>query len=186
MSHKQRVSTIVALLILTALPAMAGGGLGITGSYWNTDQSGDNIGLGFLADVAFTNSPVDLEFRVAFIKGLDPGNRFPDFSIDATPVELGVSYNFNRGGVNPYIGGGIGYYVLDVNRVDGRANIQNENGLYGVGGVDIPIGGNWALLGEAMYRSVKAEVEGEGLADFDVLGVDLSGFSANVGFVWRW
>jgi hypothetical protein len=184
-----RTAFVVMLLALAVTPAYAGGGIGVTGSWWDTSEAGDDVGWGIIADLSLTaQSPVDLELRYASIRELTGEFEDPLFTLDVEPIEIGVSYNFNRGGVNPYLGGGFGFYMLRATRLDSAhdLDIQDENGWYLVGGVDLPIGGHWALLGEVMYRSVKSQLEGEGLADFDVLRVDLSGAAANVGFVWRW
>jgi outer membrane protein with beta-barrel domain len=74
----------------------------------------------------------------------------------AIPLELGLRFPLSRTSrVTPYLGGGLGYYLLDGD----SPKIQNELGVYGVLGADIRLGDRWGLSIEGAYREVGGDLD---------------------------
>lgn len=101
--------------------------------------------------------------------------RFSSYDIDeggltrAIPLELGLLIPLVRESqrVTPYVGAGLGYYLLDGD----APGLDDELGAYGVLGADIWLGRRWGLSVEGGYREVGGNL-------------DLSGptFKAGLGF----
>lgn len=171
---------VLAILALCAAPALAGG-LAITASYWDPDDVDDDVGLGFKLEFA-ADARWDVEFRGAYFEELEsePGGAF---SLEAVPLDAGIAINFNRyGNANPFLGVGGSYYLLDTD----RGLIDDEFGWYAVAGLEVGVHERWAILFEALYRDVQAEVEGNDLGDITSIPLDLGGGAANLGLMLRW
>lgn len=187
----KRLWLLACALALVAMPSWASG-IGAGVSYWDTSDAEDDNGFGI--KVAFdVGQEWSVDLRAAFFDGhgLISGPR--EISIEATPIDLGIAYNFQTGGkVTPYVGGGLNYtlyksevynFVLDQPE---SSRIKDEPGWYAVLGVDIPVQSHLAFYLEAMYRQNKPQVQGDGLAAFDKIPVDFAGAAATVGLVYTW
>lgn len=181
-----------ALIVMSVLAALAApswaGGVGPMVAYWDTADAGDDNGLGF--KLGFDLGPsLDFDVRVAFLDGFANVQQGRLFALEATPIDIGISYGFNPSGpVSPYLGGGLSYVVFDA-EVVGRAEgtrVSDEAGWYAVGGLEVPIGGSFRLFGEVLYRQVKAQIEGDDIRTFVKADVDFAGPGANAGILFSW
>ena len=91
-----------------------------------------------------------LDFRFSYYdvneKGLDR----------AVPLEVGLLFPLSRTSkVTPYLGVGLGYYLLDGD----SPKIENKLGVYGVLGADIRLGKRWGLSVEGGYREVGGDLD---------------------------
>lgn len=186
----------IVTLLLTTWPAAASD-LSLFGSYWQPsdfdDTAGGGLRFGFGGVVQFelrgTYYP-DITEDLNELLDTDD-SPLDDFELKAIPAEAGIVFNFARdSGVSPYLGGGATYYILDTN----VGEVDDEAGFYVVGGIRAGgARGGVGLVAEAMYRSVEGSVrfDPEDFEDIDDIDfedefdLDLSGFAANVGIVFR-
>jgi opacity protein-like surface antigen len=174
-----------------AAPSWASGiGGGVT--YWDTADAEDDNGFGMKL-VFDVGSKWNIDFRAGFFDGhgLVSGPR--TIAIEATPIDLGISYDFQtKSKVTPYVGGGFNYtlYKSEVFNVlidqPESSRIKDEPGWYALIGIDIPIQKAIAVYIEGTYRQNKPTVQGDGLAAFDEIPVDFAGAGATVGLVYTW
>lgn len=172
------------LSALCAVPSHAGS-FGFFGTYWDTKDADHGWGGGVRSSFG---DAVQFDLRGTYYNDLrrDAGPR--DFELHAAPIDAGVSFHFlNAGAVEPYLGGGASYFLLDTNRGD----IDDEVGYYGVGGIEVGTSETGPrFFVEAMYRDVRGTLRDDPddeLPDVsDRIRLQLRGISANLGLVWRW
>lgn len=176
---KKHILIALAVLGLAALPATATE-FAVGGAYWDTKDADQALGisskLGFglveLRGSYFSDVTADTE----------PERR--DFEVSDVVLEAGLKWDFAEDErVNPYVGGGIGYHLLDTSR--GDAN--DEVGWYAAGGVDIATQAGFGINLEGIYRGIEATVDNVG-DDTDIrdeVDLDLDGFGINAGLVWK-
>lgn len=185
--------TFMALGVLTLLaaPAMAGS-VGVFGSWWETDEADGSAGGGVLLDFD-VGGGIDLEFRGTYFDDLtavieEPNGPF-DAPFSAAVLDFGITYNFGRvkgKNTNFYLGGGASYLTMDLDEND-QGNVDDEVGWFVLAGVDTPIGGNWVVFFEAMWREAEMEIKGSDLGFSTVeTGVDMRGAEGKLGFAFRW
>ncbi|HEV8577738.1 MAG TPA: outer membrane beta-barrel protein [Thermoanaerobaculia bacterium] len=175
---KRQILWTVAVLALLAGPASAAD-FGLFGSYWDTKDADQALGVGGKVDFARF-----LELRASYFSDLtaDTSPESRDFELKALPLEAGVNFKFAQSDrVQPYVGGGIGYYLLDTNRGD----IDDETGWYGVIGANIKGSSNLGFMVEGIYRGMEATVRGDDPGDItgDV-DIDFGGLGVNAGLLW--
>lgn len=185
----KRIATVLGVLVvLSTVPGWAGG-ITLMATYWDSDQAGDSSLLGVKIDME-ASPHLDIELRASAL-GEDFGTegQGTPFQLEAAPLELGFAYVFNREAtVTGFLGAGLGFYLLEVERPepDRLATVDDEAGWYLAGGFELGFHQNGAVLLEVMWRTVEAELDGDGLDDFDTLGVDLTGPAVNFGIQYRW
>ncbi|MGH9382646.1 MAG: outer membrane beta-barrel protein [Thermoanaerobaculia bacterium] len=185
----KRVAMVLGMSLVVAVPSFAGG-IGIFGAWWDSDEVDEDVGLGLELDIP-VSPRVDLQLRGAHYDQLEADmNGFP-VVVEAAPLDLGVAWHFLTppSRVRPRLQGGLTYFVLssdirDVGVESGR--IKDELGYYGGAGLDVRLAGYWAVYGDALYRSGKAEIQGEGLHGFSFRDLDLSGVSLHLGIKLLW
>lgn len=164
----KKILSAAALTLLLAVPAPAAELAGF-GAYWSTSDAEDALGVGARLRAGY------FELRATYFSDVtaDTDPEPADFEVSAVPLEAGLAYRFPvRGGtiVNPYVGAGLGYYLLDTSFGD----IDDESGWYAVAGADFGgLAQGLGFLAEGMYRNVETST------------FDLSGFAVNAGIVWR-
>lgn len=191
------LTSMVTLLLAAAVPATASE-LALFGSYWKTEDFDETAGGGLR--IGFGSGVVQFELRGTYYPDLTEDlnelldtddSPLDDFELKAIPAEAGILINFAQGSsVSPYIGGGATYYLLDTN----LGEVDDEAGFYVVGGLRAGgTSGGVGFLAEVMYRNVEGSVtfDPEDFEDIDDVdfeddfALDLSGFAANVGIVFR-
>ena len=177
---------ILVMLMAIGLGAVAAtaGGVGVFGSYWDTEDLGPGFGGGlkFKADIA---EYFAVEFRASCITKFDDWEG--DDELYVIPLEGALLVNLPLGEEVPitvYGGGGGGYAILpEADDVD----YDDEFCFFGIGGVELGLGESASLFGEVQYRFLEidgAEVDGVDI-DADDDGGELTGLSFNAGLLFR-
>jgi hypothetical protein len=86
------------------------------------------------------------------------------------PLEAGVKFRFNKGIINPYVGGGFGYYQFKEELPDNEVR-EKKMGFIGQAGCFVKIGGYLTLDLFANYRSCK--ISSDSLPEFNFGGLNL-------------
>lgn len=193
MTKIKHVLPALFLAGLLASPALATD-FGIYGSFWDTDALGETAGGG--VKLGFGEGLVRFEVRGSYFPDLsedfdqlieDGELETGDFEVKATVPEAGITFNFApESRFQPYVGVGGSYYSLDTNRFE----LDDEIGYYGVAGFHVGgADGGPAFFAEAMYRKADATIQNDDINDPDdfqgKVELDLSGFSANAGILFR-
>jgi outer membrane protein W len=175
----------VLVLALIAAPAAADNDFALSGAYWNTDDADEAMGV--TGKVRFNI----LELRATYFSDVtaDTTPERNDFEVKTIPLEAGLAFQFAEDApVNPYVGGGAGYYLLDSDAGD----IDDEVGYYGVVGANFGRMENIGFNVEAIYRNMEATVRTppEQLDDEEPeidenVDLQLGGIGVNFGVVWR-
>lgn len=175
---KRQILWTMAVLALLAGPASAAD-FGLFGSYWDTKDADQALGVGGKIDFARF-----LELRASYFSDLtaDTSPESRDFELKALPLEAGVNFKFAQNDrVQPYVVGGIGYYLLDTNRGD----IDDETGWYGVVGANFKGRSNLGFMVEGIYRGMEATVRGDDPDDITgKVDIDFGGLGVNAGLLW--
>ena len=176
-----------ALVALVAVsPAAADNSFGVFGAYHNTEDVDESTGGGLRTRLGW------LDLRASFLNDLtrDTSPESLDFELQAVPLEAGVAFDFmDDARWNPYVGGGLSYFLLDSDTVE----IDDQAGFYGVLGSEFGMRENLNLMVEAVYRNMEADVERDpdNFDDIDDITledestVELGGLGVNVGVSWR-
>lgn len=159
-------------------------GVGVFGSYWDTDDLGPGYGGGlkFNADLA---DYLAVELRASCITQFDDWKGDDDLFV--IPLEVGLLLNFPLGTELPitlYGGGGGGYAIMP--KAD-DVDLDDDFTFYGVAGVEVALGGSVSIFAEALYRYLKvdgAESHGEDI-DFGNDKARFSGWGVNAGLMLR-
>ena len=100
--------------------------------------------------------------------------------VDTVPITLSVLlYPIPVGPLQPYLVGGIGFYLSDITVADGPSNDTSNVGAHLGGGLDIRLGSSWALHGDVRY--VIRELDTNGLG---VSSLDADGWQVQVGLTY--
>lgn len=166
------------------------------GTYWDTDRLDEAFGGGIAVGIPL-GEVVELDLRASYLEELnddafdaifdDDEDVFQETTVEMLPLDVGLRFNLQRrGAVNPYIGAGGTYYLLDSNVGN---DIDDEVGYYGMIGARFGDAQGAGFFTEILYRKVEATVVNNDLDDFDLdesVSLDLDGFSAIAGFRWSW
>jgi hypothetical protein len=182
-------------LLLPAFGAQASG-LAVFGSYWDTDALGDTAGAGVKLSLPMGQT-FNFDLRGTYYEPFDKealrdelddvfddevDREIFDSEVDIIPLEAGFSFNLGQGAVQPTLGAGVSYFMLDHDRFE----IDDEVGWYGSVGLNFANEGSVGFFLEGLYRTAEGEVtEDEDDVDFDRVTIDLDGFAANAGVVFR-
>ena len=179
--------TIVALLALafSAGAALATGGVGVFGSYLDSEDLGPGFGGGikFKADLAEFFA---VDFRASCLTQFDEWEGDDDLFV--IPLEAGLLLTLPLGDEVPvtlYGGGGGGYAIIpEADDID----FDDSFCFYGIGGIELGLGEGASLFAEAQYRILEVdgfEVDGDEFDFDDGDEGDLSGLGLNAGLLFR-
>jgi len=189
----KRAFLALGLLALLAVPASAGGGVGLHAGWVDMSDADNDAGWGLLVQFGLTQH-VDIQlrgtdFRSMTVAASSSNDLDNDFEFQATLLDLGFTYNFTKDGrkLTPYLGGGGTYYLLD-STPDSNGRVGDEYGWYGLAGLSLPIAKRWDLYVEGMWRDAKMTIKGDdlGFGGPVDLGVDLNGPQVNLGLAFAW
>ncbi len=177
----RRVLMLTLVTCMLAAPAYAGG-FALFGSWYEANDRDETAGVGGRIEIGDTWS-LDLAATwYGEVKGPPTDNGVAVDEFRLLPVDVGVGYRFKvAGSVTPFVGAGVSVFFLDAEPV----RISNQVGWYARAGLDVHLFGNFFLFGEAFWREADAEYK------FDEGGletrtdVNVGGFGANIGAVWR-
>lgn len=176
----KKVTTLLFASLLIPSLAMAGA-LGGYFSHIDTEDAGESDGFGVKLALNYS-STASLDIRVAVF------DEFEDLDdLELIPIEVGLTfYPGKLDKFKPYLGLGVGYYLLDTDAVD----LDDELGWYGTAGLELPVADSLSLFIEAQYRQIEGTYEGDNF-DLDNINDDradleLEGFSLNAGILLEW
>ena len=183
------VGMIVAvLLVVPATASEIAGGV----AFMDAEEADDDVGANVRLSLDVGES-WNIDLRASFFNGHGFVQPVRTVNIEATPIDLGLSYDFNPAGrVSPYVGGGVSYMLFKSsadNTVLGEtepSRVKDEPGWYALIGVKGPLGGRIGFYLEGVYRQVETDVQGDGLAAFDSISVDFAGAGAAAGLSFNW
>lgn len=173
------------LVVLLALPAVsfASGSLGVFGSLWQPKDFDD--GYGVSGKLQLGQKGFITEIRAGYFEGIKGTGALKDLEVEVNPFEVGIALRAGDRYFSPFLGAGVGYYLLNGNS-DGGGQYQVDDvvGWYAVGGCEFELGEHSSIHFEVQVRDVTGTVEGDD--PLDTKGeesLDLSGFVASVGLV---
>lgn len=191
------ILTILAVVLLSASPAMASG-FSLFGSYADTTDAGDTFGGGIGLGIPFGESGFGLDLRATYYQEVtdegadaifdDDEEFFQEDSLEILPIDAGLRYQFNTDGpFNPYVMGGFSYFLLDTTREG--LSVDDETGFYVGLGSRFGDPDGVGFFAEALYRSTEATLERERFDNDDIdleddVAIDLDGIAVNAGVVW--
>jgi len=187
MRGKPRILCLFWIGIAVMTTPASASGFALFGSYWSPHDTADGSFGGGLMFSGSLGKVCALDVRGSYFDRVTEtsGNIDPDVQI--IPLEAGLRINFlGDQPVNPFIGGGVGYYFFDTD----FGELGDEPGYYLVAGIEAGKAKGVSLLLEAIYRKVDGTIEVEPASFLPILvdettHVDFSGFGANVGLSWR-
>ena len=174
----RRTVLVVACLTLRAAPAWAGGGFHLFGTYGEVNEWTKSGGFGARLSVGGEKLVVDLTatwFPEESGKiGYHGGQAFYD-DLQIAPVELGLRYVFSPGQTwRPYIGGGVSYFVADLN----VGSVDDEAGFYGMLGLIRHGAGTIGAYGEVLFRQAELSYQ---VAHGVTIDEDVGGLAGVIG-----
>ncbi len=176
-----RKALLVLGICILAVPAWAGGGYSLFGTWTEINEDASALGAGVRVSVGGQNWVGDLTWT--WLEGQDNVSTIAGYedSVQVIPTDLGIRYLFNtQGSFKPYIGVGATYFWVNLN--DGGA--ENPWGGYGILGFSI--GQSRArFFAEAIYRYGSSDVTYQVTPVASVTGsMDVGGWGANAGVIW--
>ena len=188
---KKTILGVLLALVLVPLAFAAGdgaGGLGVFGSWWDSQDYGALYGGGvrFGAEIF---SGLALEARASYLvsEQLDDvvEGRSVSTELELVPLEAALTWTLDVSeAIKPYVGAGAGYYLKNVNwdsdDVIEDAEENDSVGYFALAGANV-LFGNVALFAEAKYNVVQDDDEWRWQGDDVKQKNSLDGFAANVG-----
>ena len=173
---------IFALFVMAgATAARADGSLAVMGSYWNPKDFQDNLGFG--GKLRLGGNSFGVELRASYFESVKENDGIGNADLQIYPFEAGLVLRAADQEFSPYLGGGVGYYVLNGNSSSGRFQVDDEVGWYATAGAELSIGKSSAIFGEALYRGVTGTVHEDDIHNVQSdVSIDLSGLVVNFGF----
>jgi len=150
------------------------------------DDTGWGPGVKYEQDI---NERFVGEARLSYIQATDS-----DDDTSVIPLEFGALARFPSDTMELYAGGGIGYYMYDLD-IPGGYGIDDpsEFGFYIMGGIRAPISPTAMFFAEGKFTQAEFEetsdverFSGPGYYGWRVVSVEggLDGFGANLGVLW--
>ena len=176
-----RKALLVLAICMLAVPAWAGGGFSLFGSYSELTDDTTAAGVGARFSFGGHNWVGDLSWTwFASQENVDTIFGYED-KVQVIPTDLGIRYLFNTSGsFRPYVGAGVTFFYVNLN--DGKAD--NTLGWYGTFGFNVGRG-KAKFFAEALYRDGSTDAEYRLNPNEVVDGpMDVGGFGVNVGVAW--
>lgn len=188
---KKTIVGILLALVLVPLAFAAGdgaGGLGVFGSWWDSQDYGALYGGGvrFGAEIF---SGLALEARASYLVSEDRDDvvegRLVSTEMELVPLEAAVTWTLDvSDALKPYVGAGAGYYLKNVDwkadDIIDEADDKDSVGYFALAGLNVVLG-HVVLFGEAKYNVVQNDDEWRWQGSDVKVKNSLDGFAANVG-----
>lgn len=176
----RKVLLVLGICIL-AVPAWAGGGYSLFGSWSEINEDGSAPGAGMRLTAGDSNWVGDLTWT--WLQSQDDVDTIAGRAdkLQVIPTDLGIRYLFNtQGSFKPYIGAGGTFFYVNVN--DGDAD--NAFGGYAMLGFNLGQS-RTRFFAEAIYRFGSSDVTySPNPADAITASMDVGGFGINAGIMW--
>ncbi len=181
----------IGLVLLVVVPAGASE-IAIGAAFMDADEADNDVGITtkFILDVG---DRWNIDVRASFFDGHGFVHPQRTLGIEATPIDVGISYDFHpTGKPSAYVGAGLNYTLFKstaINTGSGmgeQSRVKDEPGWYALVGFKGPLTGRIGYFVEGIYRQNKANVQGDGLAAFDNIGVNFAGGTAAAGLSYNW
>lgn len=190
---KKSIVGILLVLVLVPLTYAAGdgaGGLGVFGSWWDSQDYGALYGGGIRLGAEIF-SGIALEARVSYLASDTQDEvvegRGVSTDLDLVPLEAVVSWTLDvSDAIKPYVGAGAGYYLKNVDwkasadDIIDDADDKDSVGYFALAGANVVLG-PVVLFGEAKYNIVQDDDEWRWQGSDTKQKNSLDGFAANVG-----
>ena len=188
---KKAILGVVLVLVLVPLAFAAGdgaGGVGVFGSWWDSQDYGALYGGGvrFGGEIF---SGLALEARVSYLTSETQDDvvegRNVSTDLELVPLEAAVTWTLDvSDAIKPYVGAGAGYYLKNVDwkadDVIDEADDKDSVGYFALAGANIVLG-RVVLFGEAKYNVVQNDDEWRWQGSDVEQKNSLDGFAANIG-----
>ncbi len=188
---KKTIVGILLVLVLVPLAFAAGdgaGGLGVFGSWWDSQDYGALYGGGVrLGFEVF--SGLALEARVSYLVSEDRDEivdgRTVSTELELVPLEAAVTWTLDvSDAIKPYVGAGAGHYLKNVDwkadDVIDDADDKDSVGYFALAGANVLLG-PVVLFAEAKYNIIQNDDEWRWQGSDTKQKNSLDGFAANVG-----
>ena len=174
----RRSSIMVVVVVLAFASGVWARGAGVEfgtyGSYMDTDDLGEGLGLGAKLELQAIDW-VSIDARASYILFNDP-------DVDLVPLELAALVNIPLADeqIVPYAGVGVGYYIFDADGFD----MDDEVGFFPVVGIEFGAY-NLSFLLEARWLFLESDLDkaAEEFGSDDK--ADLDGLVINLGLLFR-
>lgn len=176
-----RKALLVLGICILAVPAWAGGGYSLFGTWSEINEDGSAPGAGMRVTAGGSNWVGDLTWTwLQSQDGVDTIAGYGD-KVQVIPTDLGIRYLFNtQGSFKPYIGAGGTFFYVNVNNGDA----DNAFGGYAMLGFNLGRG-RTMFFAEAIYRYGSTDVTYKPNPIAVVTGsMDVGGFGVNAGVMW--
>ena len=153
------------------------GGLGVFASRWDSQDFGTLTGYGARLGWDIYRQ-LALEARVSYLESEED-----DWNTTLIPLEAALTWRFRLAPhLSPYVGGGVGYYMVDADSTDAHApDVSDEvAGYFGLAGLNLALG-PVTLFAEAKYNLVGTEKDLHWRGDDVGAENALDGLSASAG-----
>lgn len=152
------------------------GGLGVFATRWDSQDFGTFTGYGVRLgwDVC---RPLALEARASYLESEEE-----DWETTLIPLEAALTWRFSLAPhLTPYIGGGVGYYLVDAEATNSHApDVSDEvAGYFALAGINLALG-PVTLFAEAKYNMVGTDKNLHWREDVDAENA-LDGLSTSAG-----
>lgn len=176
-----RKALLVLGICILAVPAWAGGGYSLFGTWSEINEDGSAPGAGMRVTAGGSNWVGDLTWTwLQSQDGVDTIAGYED-KVQVIPTDLGIRYLFNtQGSFKPYIGAGGTFFYVNVNNGDA----DNAFGGYAMLGFNLGRG-RAMFFAEAIYRYGSTDVTYKpNPVDVVTGSMDVGGFGVNAGLMW--
>lgn len=182
---KKAILGVLLALVLAPLSFAAddaAGGLGVFGSWWDSQDYGALYGGG--ARLGFEIfSGISLEARASYLVSDDQNEAVEELVL--VPLEGAVTWTLNvSDAIKPYVGAGAGYYLKNVDwdseHVFEEAEEKDSVGYFALAGANVLLG-NVALFAEVKYNIIQDDDEWRWQGSDVEQKNSLDGFAANIG-----
>jgi hypothetical protein len=176
----RKVLLVLAICIL-AVPAWAGGGYSLFGSWSEINDDASALGAGMRLSVGGSNWVGDLTWT--WLQSEDDVETIAGFedSLQVIPTDLGIRYLFaSQGSFKPYFGVGATFFYVNLS----NGNADNAFGGYAMLGFNLGQS-RTRFFAEAIYRFGSSDVT-YNVTPVDAVkdSMDVGGFGVNVGVTW--
>ncbi len=189
---KRRVWIWIAVLAMgMGSTLLADNEWGVFGSYWAPSDGDTALGAGIKVGIEMVER-AQLDLRYSYMSHVIDKD---GASLDVQPLEGGLSFSFPvREGLKPYVGLGLGYYLMDGKVKGFDTDPDHEVGWFANAGLTWTLSRSGADLGEtltklfveAMYRQVEVDNMKLHGTPARLDDADLGGFSFQAGLLIGW